>query len=150
MYEETKMEKITVNLPPVDLGKIDILIESGAFPSRTEFIRSAIRKAIEANEILIKSRFEQSQMTFEEDIEIDENQIRKLFGMGMFSISANFVRKAYKTGKKIRIHVVGVLSISKDADPEEVKATFDRVKVYGIIRASPEVKDVLSKISRRK
>src|SRR5438445_1079741 len=36
-------EKVTINLAPVDLGRIDLLVREGVFSSRTDFIRHAIR-----------------------------------------------------------------------------------------------------------
>jgi Arc/MetJ-type ribon-helix-helix transcriptional regulator len=35
-------EKLTVNLTPVDLGRIELLVEQGFYANRAEFIRTAI------------------------------------------------------------------------------------------------------------
>src|SRR5213080_654107 len=42
-------EKVTINLGPVDVGRIDFLVEEGFFQSRTDLIRSAVRQLLEAH-----------------------------------------------------------------------------------------------------
>jgi hypothetical protein len=39
-------EKITINLGYVDLGHIDLMVQEGFYQNRTDFIRTAIRKAL--------------------------------------------------------------------------------------------------------
>ena len=46
---EKNYEKITINLPAVDFGKIDYLVDQGFYNTRTEFIRTAIKQEIEKN-----------------------------------------------------------------------------------------------------
>ncbi|MEE9409633.1 MAG: hypothetical protein V3V41_01755, partial [Candidatus Heimdallarchaeota archaeon] len=47
-------EKITVNLPAVDLGKIDYLVEQGFYNTRTEFIRTSIKSEIDKNSFVFE------------------------------------------------------------------------------------------------
>ncbi|MDP9487211.1 MAG: CopG family transcriptional regulator, partial [Actinomycetota bacterium] len=35
----TDLEKITINMGPVDLGQIDLLVREGFYQNRTDFIR---------------------------------------------------------------------------------------------------------------
>jgi Arc/MetJ-type ribon-helix-helix transcriptional regulator len=42
----TELEKITINMGPVDLGQIDLLVREGFYQNRTDFIRTAIRNQI--------------------------------------------------------------------------------------------------------
>src|SRR5215204_773707 len=48
MAEVDKSEKITINVGLVDLGQIDLLVSEGFFANRTDFIRTAIRRQLEA------------------------------------------------------------------------------------------------------
>jgi len=48
-------EKITVNLPFVDLGKIDYFVEQGFYNSRAEFIRIAVKSEISKNDYEIET-----------------------------------------------------------------------------------------------
>jgi Arc/MetJ-type ribon-helix-helix transcriptional regulator len=48
MAEVDKSEKITINVGLVDLGQIDLLVTEGFYANRTDFIRTAIRRQLEA------------------------------------------------------------------------------------------------------
>lgn len=49
-------EKITINLGHVDLGRIDLLVQEGFYSNRTDFIRTAIRNQLTAqNDAVAKS-----------------------------------------------------------------------------------------------
>ena len=52
--EPERTEKITVNLGPVDLGRIDLLVQEGFFTNRTDFIRSAVRAQLARSESAIQ------------------------------------------------------------------------------------------------
>ena len=42
----TELEKITVNMGPVDLGQIDLLVREGFYQNRTDFIRMPTRNQL--------------------------------------------------------------------------------------------------------
>jgi Arc/MetJ-type ribon-helix-helix transcriptional regulator len=42
----SELEKITINMAPVDLGQIDLLVQEGFYQNRTDFIRTAIRNQL--------------------------------------------------------------------------------------------------------
>lgn len=46
-------ETVTVNLGPVDLGKIDLLVDQGLFSTRSDFLRHAVRAGLEEQEAII-------------------------------------------------------------------------------------------------
>ena len=46
--EVEKSGKITINLGLVDLGQIDLLVDEGFYASRTDFIRTAIRRQLDS------------------------------------------------------------------------------------------------------
>src|SRR4051795_3133287 len=43
-------EKVCVNLPAAELGKIDVLVAEGLYASRTDVIRSGIRAMLETHD----------------------------------------------------------------------------------------------------
>ena len=47
-------EKITINLSPVDLGRIDVLVEQGLYSNRTDLIRTAIRNQLDRHDVVIQ------------------------------------------------------------------------------------------------
>ena len=51
----SETEKITINLGPVDLGRIDVLVEQGLYSNRTDLIRTAIRNQLDRHEPVIQA-----------------------------------------------------------------------------------------------
>ena len=149
MYEETKMEKLTINLPPVELGRIDILVEAGYYHNRTEFIRSAIRKTLDTHQEYIDSQIKQFKETYEESEEV-KGKYRTTFSMGVISIGKNHFERALADGKKVRIHVVGLLNIEKNVPPGLILKSVGFVKVFGVLKASKEVKVALNQIKNKR
>ena len=47
-------EKVTVNLGYVDLGHIDLLVAEGFYSNRTDFIRTAIRNQLAAQQEAVR------------------------------------------------------------------------------------------------
>ena len=152
MYEEPKMEKLTINLPPIEIGRIDLIIEAGLYPSRTEFIRAAIRKTLDSYQDFIDYRIEEIQKELEEIEKTRESSkyAMKFFGIGVIRISRKSFEKAMREGKKIYIHAIGVLSLDPGITPVMIEKTVEKIRVYGVLQASPKVKDALEKIGKRK
>ena len=149
MYEEAKMEKLTINLPPVEIGRMDILIEEGYYPSRTEFIRAAIRKTLDSHQTFIDSIIAYKKVEFEEAEKDEEKYKSTAFGIGVMSFGKKMFEDALKHKKKVKIHVVGMLNLEKNIPPSLIEKTVDSCKVYGVLRASKEVKNALEKIASK-
>ena len=47
--KQPENEKITINLGFVDLGRIDLLVQEGFYSNRSDLIRTAIRKQLDAH-----------------------------------------------------------------------------------------------------
>ena len=141
------MEKLTINLPPIELGRIDLLVEAGYYNNRTEFIRSAIRKTLDSHQDYIDSQLKHFKETSEESNAADKKH-HSTFSMGVISIGRYHFERALAKGKKISIHVVGLLNIEKDVTPELILKTVESLRVYGALKASPEVKAALNKIKK--
>lgn len=153
-------EKITINLGAVDLGQIDLLVDQGFYSNRTDLIRTAIRNqlALHAKDINGIKAFS----SFGLDVEADEtigdsygrqaenafstvNLAQGFTGTGLFAFSLKDLEEVRANGKRINIKMVGMLIIDKKASPELVEQTFGTVRVYGIIKATDEVKRVLER-----
>ena len=50
----TELEKITINMGPVDLGQIDLLVREGFYQNRTDFIRTPIRNQLNTHAEAVK------------------------------------------------------------------------------------------------
>lgn len=148
MYQEPKMEKLTINLPPMELARMDILVEAGYYPSRTEFIRAAIRNRLDEHQDFISKQMTSITAPFEEEL-VEEERETQIFGVGVISISKETFEKAIKQGKSMKINVVGMLRIGKEVTPKHIEEAVVSVKVYGILRAPPQVKAALQRLMKK-
>lgn len=139
MFEEPQMEKLTINLPPVEIARIDMLIEAGYYPSRAEFIRAAIRERLDFHQDFISKKLEQITQRSTE-----ESKDQKTYsGMGVYVLDNKTFESAIKQGRMMKIRVVGMLKLSEDVKPELIERAVDSVKVYGIVRGSQKAKKAL-------
>ena len=146
MFEESKMEKLTINLPPIEIARMDMLIEAGFYSSRAEFIRVSIRERLDSHQDFISKKLEQITHSTEKETEDQKTY----YGMGIYVLDRKEFEKAINQGTMIKIHVVGMLKISKDVTSDLIEKAVDNVKVYGVVRGSQEVKKALqSKMDRR-
>ena len=119
-------EKITINLNLVDLGKIDLLVEEGFYSNRTDFIRAAIRRQLDQH-----------------DESIRQSVSRKTLVMGVLGLNRKDLEKSRLKGEKLDLRVVGLLVLGEDIPPSLASETIESVKVYGVLRASPDVQAAL-------
>ncbi len=132
---EKQYEKITVNLPAVDLGKIDYLVEQGFYNTRTEFIRTAIKNEIDKNAFAI-------------DTVIHEESKKEgsYFAVGVISIGRKELENYVRQNKKVVVFVIGMCFIAKDIDVGLAKKAISSFKVYGIKKGPKDVMEYLTKM----
>lgn len=119
-------EKMTINLGVVDMGKIDILVEQGFYSNRTDFIRTSIRNQLNRHSDEIKSIISE-----------------KIIALGIVAIGKSELEQIIAQSKRYSISLAGLLIISNDVTAELAQEAIEKVKVYGAIRASDDVKKVL-------
>jgi Arc/MetJ-type ribon-helix-helix transcriptional regulator len=121
------LEKLTINLTPVDLGQIELLVEQGYYANRAEFIRIAIRDQIGKHaDALRETAARQSQV------------------IGAMSINQRALERHRADGHRMALRVVGFLSLADDVTPELAREVIESVHVRGIFRASAAVKEALA------
>ena len=132
---EKQYEKITVNLPAVDLGKIDYLVEQGFYNTRTEFIRTSIKNEIDKN-------------TFAIDRVIHEKEGKEgtSFAVGVISITRADLESFLAKRRKLNIFVIGMCFIGKNVSVELASKTIKTFRVYGIKKGPKEVIEYLSNL----
>lgn len=122
-------EKATVNLPIVDLGKIDYLVEQGHYNSRAEFIR-----------ISIKGEIMKHNHSFEV---IEKDQATKIqtkfVGLGVFNLSRKYLEGKLDKNIKINVFVIGLCKIAEDVSVDLAKKTINQFRVYGKRMGPPDV-----------
>jgi Arc/MetJ-type ribon-helix-helix transcriptional regulator len=125
-------EKITVNLSPVDLGKIDLLVANGLFSTRSDFLRNAVRRSLEDEDAIIK-----------------EVAVRDAYSWGLMHYSKKALERRRAKGERIRHRVIGYVRIDKDVSPELVDAVFEELVVMGVLKAPQAVLTALGDRVRR-
>lgn len=120
-------EKITINLGPVDLGRIDVLVEQGLYANRTDVIRTAVRNLLD-----------------KQDRVVQDVATRKSFVLGALIIGRGELEKLRAENKRASYRIIGSLVLKNDIDPELARETIEAIHVRGVYRASPEVKRALA------
>lgn len=120
-------EKITINLGPVDLGQIDLLVAEGFYSNRTDFIRTAIR----------------NQLTLHAD-PIRQTIARKTLTVGLRDVGKPELEQVVAAGRKLQLHVLGLIRIADDISPRLARAAIQSVEILGALSATPEVKAALA------
>ena len=120
-------EKITINLGFVDLGHIDLLVRDGFYSNRTDFIRTAIRHQLGRHS-------EQSKKAI----------TRLTMELGLRQYTKADLEKIQAKGEKLRIKVLGLVTIASDVSPALALATIESITVLGALHASREIKMALA------
>jgi len=127
----SETEKITINLGPVDLGRIDVLVEQGLYSNRTDAIRTAIRNLLDRHESVI-----------------EEVSIRHSFVLGVEIYDRASLEKVRAEGKKLALRVVGTLQFGSGITPELARATVESIWIRGVFKAPADVKEALKDRTR--
>jgi Arc/MetJ-type ribon-helix-helix transcriptional regulator len=120
-------EKITINLGLVDLGQIDLLVQEGFYSNRTDFIRTAIRNHLATHAEAVR-----------------QTVSRKTLLLGLQEFTRADLEAVKKSGKRLRIQVLGLARIASDVSATLALATIESVYVLGAFHASPAVKAALA------
>jgi len=123
----SETEKITVNLSPVDLGRVDVLVEQGLYSNRTDVIRTGLRNLLDRHGDVIQNV-----------------AVKKSFVMGALIMDRQDLLKKKQAGERLSIRIIGVLALSNDIDPDLARETIESIAVRGVFRASQEVKAALA------
>ena len=123
----TELEKITINMGPVDLGQIDLLVREGFYQNRTDFIRTAIRNQLNTHAEAVK-----------------QTVARKTLVLGLQHYTRHDLEAVRAAGETLEIKVLGLVSIADDVSPELAMETIASMEVLGAFRASPAVKAALA------
>src|SRR4051794_36868325 len=121
-------EKVCVNLPAAELGKIDVLVAEGLFASRTDVIRSGIRSILDAHDDAVR------------------RVARPDARIGYQLLMRSELETARHTRRPLSMFVVGVLRIQNSVTPDLADAAIERIRIFGTVRG-PEA--VLKRIDDR-
>ncbi len=118
-------EKVCVNLPAYELGKIDVLVAQGLYSSRTDLIRAAIRDLIAENTDSVKV--------------MDDWAPR----IGYQLLTKSELEGLKRGHRKLRTVVVGVLRIQASVTAELADETVEEIRIFGSVKGPQDVIDRL-------
>jgi Arc/MetJ-type ribon-helix-helix transcriptional regulator len=118
-------EKVCVNLPAAELGKIDILVAQGLYASRTDVIRAGIRGVIDEN------------------VDAVNLVARGSTGIGYLLCTKAELLSARRTKKKLKYFVIGVLRIEKSVTPDLAEEAIESIYILGSLKGPQPVLDRL-------
>jgi Arc/MetJ-type ribon-helix-helix transcriptional regulator len=121
------MEKLTINLSPVDIGQIELLVEQGFYANRAELIRVAIHNQLAKHADTVR-----------------ETSVRKASIIGAVIYGRRELEFRVAAGERLKLGVVGLLGIADDVSPELARDAIESVHVRGIFKASSAVKAALA------
>lgn len=124
---QPESEKITINLGYVDLGRVDLLVQEGFYANRSDFIRTAIRKQLDAHGDAVTSTIQ-----------------RHTLELGLRDYTRADLEALRDAGEVLHVKVVGLARIASDVTPELARAVIGSITVLGGLQASPEVKKALA------
>ena len=120
-------EKITINLGPIDLGRVDLLVQEGFYSNRTDFIRTAIRNQLGSHGDSV------SQAISRHSLEL-----------GLRDYSRADLEAVRAAGETLHIKIVGLARIASDVTPELASATIGSITVLGSLQAGADIKAALA------
>jgi Arc/MetJ-type ribon-helix-helix transcriptional regulator len=123
----SETEKVTVNLSVVDLGKVDLLVAQGFHSNRTDFIRDAIRRALQEHEPALQSTISQ-----------------RAYSVGIVQLSRHALEANLAKGIQLDMRVLGMLVVADDVTPSLASRGIAKLEVRGVLRAAPAVREVLA------
>lgn len=113
-------EKVCVNLPAAELGKIDVLVAEGLYASRTDVIRNGIRTVLEAHDETVQ-------------------RVVRSARIGYQLLTRTELEGANRAGARLSLFVVGVLRIQSGVTPELADASIERLRIFGSVRGPAAV-----------
>ena len=120
-------EKITINLGYVDLGRIDLLVQEGFYANRSDFIRTAIRKQLDAHGEAVSRSIE-----------------RHTLELGLRDYTRADLEAVRASGEVLHVKVLGLVRIASDVSADLALATIGSLTILGGLQASTEIKKILA------
>ena len=124
------LEKISVNMNPSVLSQIDLLVDSGYYSNRSDFINQAVREALSKHQSTIDRIVEQNMSKA-----VEGNQ----WFIGLFGYTAKEIDQMYLNGEHTDVRGYGVMTIGS-VDEEKLFQVVKSIEVRGKVICSDSIK----------
>ncbi len=130
MANEVYSEKVSVNMNVATLASIDLLVDSGHFSNRSDFINQAVREALV-----------QRQSTLDDIVTRNRVCGGDRWFVGISGLTRREVQELLAAGETMTLRGYGVLVIGDDVPEEELFAAVESIEVRGKVKAPAAVKE---------
>ena len=124
-------EKVSVNINTTTLAAIDLLVDSGHYFNRSDFINQALREAVARNEPNIQRASQESGRRLSSGY----------WFMGVCRLMEEELDGIIASGSPRSVTGYGVLVIDPNIPSEKVFAAISGIKIRGKVSCSPEVRE---------
>lgn len=131
MSPETYTEKVSVNINTSTLSIIDLLVDSGYYSNRSDFINQAVRAELQRQSSVtehIVRRREQSAGS------------KNSWFVGICGLTARELEEMHRRGEQIDLTGYGLLILPESCDEEKLFEVVRSISVRGRVKASASVK----------
>lgn len=128
-------EKITLNVSAIDLANIDLLVENGFSSNRSELMKTAIKQYLNNLES------ETKELISSEQTLAKKNKQHWVFGG--HRLSESLIKEHLNDNIIVSYVIYGILVVDKNISLSQIKECVKDIKVYGVIKASKEIKDFI-------
>lgn len=125
-------EKVSVNMNTATLSSIDLLIDSGYYSNRSDFINQAVREALSRQQTAIDRIADQNISS--------SAAVGNHWFMGIYSLSAEEVARAAGENKSFSIKGYGLLKIDPECDTEMLFSVVKAIQIRGKVSATNHIK----------
>ncbi len=130
MTNEALSEKVSVNINAATLSSIDLLVDSGYYSNRSDFINQALRASLQQHSSTIDRLVAQNTERSEENG----------WFLGIYGITRRSLQEDFQQEKRYALKGYGILSIDTDCPEEQLFAVYESIQVKGKIFCAPAVK----------
>ncbi len=127
---ERNSEKVSVNINISTLSSIDLLVDSGYYSNRSDFINQALRDSLQQQQSTIDRLIDQNK----------KHQDQHGWFLGIYGFTAKEIEELYAAGECSAINGYGLLVIDKDCDEEKLFSVVQSIRVKGKVVCSQNVK----------
>lgn len=120
-------EKVSVNMNIGTTSQIDLLVDSGYYSNRSDFINQAVRQALDAKKSII------------EETSKRQNDLDFRWFIGVMFLDKEELLKAKEKQTKVKIKGYGLLGISSDIE-DLVLENVESIAVKGKVVCSERIK----------
>jgi Arc/MetJ-type ribon-helix-helix transcriptional regulator len=102
-------------------------VHQGFYSNRTDVVRTAIRKLVDSHQDVVRQAVTRNRLD-----------------LGLRHYGQAELEAVQQAGERVRIQVLGLVTLGDDVSVELARETIERLKVLGALHARPELKAALA------